>query len=70
MLQINLSRGCCLRDIGKFDLPQAVIEGLIDSGDYDTKEDFTVVVQPFFMGVDVPYKASNCIAIVLFTSCD
>lgn len=38
---------------------QQNIWDLVNSGRYDTTDDFTVVVQPFFMGVDVPTKEGS-----------
>jgi phospholipase B1 len=35
---------------------QEALNDLISSGRYDTKDDFTVVLQPFFEGVQLPYK--------------
>ncbi len=33
---------------------QAGLEELVESGRYDDREDFTVVIQPFFEGIEVP----------------
>lgn len=44
------------------------LSALIDSGRYDDRDDFTVVLQPFMEGVELPYKVMSytCLIIVLF----
>lgn len=41
-------------DPGPLCLPQEMTHQLVESGRYDTREDFTVVLQPFFEKVDMP----------------
>ena len=42
---------------------QERIRELINSGRYDIKNDFTVVLQPFMEGIEVPMKVSVYICI-------
>ena len=48
-----------------FHVSQDAIAELGASGHYDTEDDFTVVVQPFMIGVEVPMvsNSTGCIAV-------
>lgn len=37
--------------------PQSSMRELVESGRYDTREDFSVVLQPFFQNVQLPVLA-------------
>ena len=39
---------------------------LIDSGRYDTRDDFTIVIQPFMALTKIPYKKKNIIDFTYF----
>lgn len=39
---------------------QVQLQALIDSGKYDTREDFTVIIQPFLRDSVLPYTEVNC----------
>lgn len=41
------------------------LSALIDSGRYDDRDDFTVVLQPFMEGVELPYKVMSYILLSL-----
>lgn len=51
-------------DICPLFLLQEKTHQLIESGRYDTREDFTVVVQPFFENVDMPKTSVKKASIV------
>ena len=38
---------------------QKQLEEMIDEGDFDNSDDFTVVIQPFFKNVQLPEKVSE-----------
>lgn len=43
---------------------QEAVNELIASQKYDDRDDFTVVIQPFFIGVELPEKVNSHIVII------